>query len=140
MDAALSARAPAVLAELRQHEGRYTHHYVIPCRRVHPDDTLISMTADGRESWALGFFSYVGLTPEFSAYCRAVGLALTALHGARLHWGKYFPLSHAEAVASAYPGLARFRAHCVSYDPAGTFRSPEIAATLAFTGDPRSTG
>ena len=140
MEAALTARAPGALTELRQHEGRYTHHYVIPCRRVHPDETLISMTADGREAWALGFFSYAGLTPEFSAYCRAVGLALTALHGARLHWGKYFPLSHTEAVAAAYPGLARFRAHCDGYDPAGTFRSAEIAATLAFTGGPRSTG
>jgi hypothetical protein len=113
---------------------------VIPCRRVHPDDTLISMTADGGEAWALGFFSYAGLTPEFRAYCRAVGLALTALHGARLHWGKYFPLSHAEAIANVYPGLARFRAHCEGYDPAGTFRNAEIAAMLAFTGDPRSTG
>ncbi len=140
VEASLAARAPGALAELQRHAGRYTHHYVIPCRRVHPDDTLISMTADGREAWALGFFSYVGLTPAFSAYCRAVGLALTALHGARLHWGKYFPLTHAEAVADAYPGLARFRAHCAGYDPAGTFRGAEVEATLALTGDPRSTG
>jgi FAD/FMN-containing dehydrogenase len=140
IEASLAARAPGALAELRRHAGRYTHHYVIPCRRVHPDDTLISMTADGREAWALGFFSYAGLTPAFHAYCRAVGLALVALHGARLHWGKYFPLDHAEAVAGAYPGLARFHAHCADYDPAGTFHGAGIAATLALTGDPRSTG
>jgi FAD/FMN-containing dehydrogenase len=140
IETALAARAPGALAELQRHEGRYTHHYVIPCRRVHPDETLISMTADGREAWALGFFTYAELTPAFHAYCRAVGLALVALHGARLHWGKYFPLDHAEAVAGAYPGLARFHAHCAGYDPAGTFRSAEVAATLALTGAPRSTG
>ena len=140
VESELAVRAPDALTELRNHEGGYTHHYVIPCRRVHPDDTLISMTADGRESWALGFFSYAGITPAFTAYCRAVALALTARHGARLHWGKYFPLSHAEAGAATYPGLARFRAHCLGYDPGGTFRSPEIAAMLAFTGDPRRTG
>jgi FAD/FMN-containing dehydrogenase len=139
VETSLAARAPGALAELRAFAGRYTHHYVIPCRRVLPDDALISMTADGREAWALGFFSYAGVTPEFTAYCRAVGLALTGLHGARLHWGKYFPVSHAEAVASAYPGLARFRAECLRYDPSGTFRSAEVEATLALTGDPRST-
>jgi hypothetical protein len=136
VEAALAARAPAALEELRGSAGRYTHHYVIPCRRVLADDTLVSMVADGREAWAIGFFSYAGLTPGFQSYCRAVGMALVALHGARLHWGKLFPLTHAEAVRDAYPGLARFRAECARYDPRGTFRNPDVEATLGFTGAP----
>jgi hypothetical protein len=88
------------------------------------------MTADGRESWALGFFSYAGLTPEFSTYCRTVALALVALHDARLHWGKHFPLTHAEGVRDAYRHLAHFQELCLRYDPAGTFRGREVAAML----------
>jgi hypothetical protein len=130
VEALIARHAPGALADLGRNRGRYTHHYVIPCRRVLPDDTLISMTADGREAYALGFFSYRGLEPGFATYCRAVALALVSLHGARLHWGKHFPVTHDEAVRDAYPGLPLFRAVCRRYDPTGVFANDHVRATL----------
>jgi FAD/FMN-containing dehydrogenase len=130
VEALLATRAPGALVDLSRNRGRYTHHYIIPCRRVLPDDTLISMTADGREAYALGFFTYRGLEPGYATYCRAVALALIALYGARLHWGKYFPVTYDEAVRDAYPGLARFRELCDRYDSQGVFRNPWTRATL----------
>jgi FAD/FMN-containing dehydrogenase len=126
----LARHAPGALADLSRNRGRYTHHYVIPCRRVLADDTLISMTANEGEAYALGFFSYRGVEPGYATYCRAIALALVALHGARLHWGKYFPMSHEEAVRDAYPDLERFRAVRAKLDATDAFGTSHARATL----------
>jgi FAD/FMN-containing dehydrogenase len=130
VEALLARHAPGALADLGRNRGRYTHHYVIPCRRVLADDTLISMTANGREAYAIGFFSYRGLEPGYTTYCRAIALALVALHGARLHWGKYFPMTHEEAVRDAYPDLARFHAVRARLDAADAFGTAHTRAAL----------
>ena len=130
VEALLARHAPGSLADLGRNRGRYTHHYVIPCRRVLPDDTLISMTANGREAYALGFFSYRGVEPGYATYCRAIALALISLYGARLHWGKYFPVTHEEAVRGAYPDLERFHAVRAALDRTGVFGNEHTRATL----------
>jgi xylitol oxidase len=42
------------------------------------------------------------------------------LAGARLHWGKYFPIP-LEAAAAAYPRFAEFEDICRRYDPERRF-------------------
>jgi len=130
VEARIARHAPGALADLGRNQGQYTHHYFIPCRRVRADDTLISMTANGREAYALGFFSYRGLEPGFATYCRAIALALVSMYGARLHWGKHFPLAYEEAVRDGYPDLPRFRAICAQYDPTGAFANDHVRALL----------
>lgn len=132
VEALIATHAPGALVDLGRNRGRYTHHDVIPRRRVLADDTLISMTADGREAYALGFFSYRGLEPGYATSGRAIAIALIALCGARVHRGKYFPVTHEEAVRDAYPGLPRFRELCEHDDRGGVFRNRHAQTTLGF--------
>ena len=45
-----------------------------------------------------------------------------ALFGARLHWGKRYPLGAVET-AGMYPELPKFLQICRARDPAGNFRN-----------------
>jgi xylitol oxidase len=47
---------------------------------------------------------------------------MTRLFPARLHWGKYFPLSNLD-IEGVYPRLPEFRALCRQVDPNGVFRN-----------------
>ena len=47
---------------------------------------------------------------------------MNKLFGARLHWGKHFPLSAVE-IARLYPDLDTFRQICRNRDPDGVFRN-----------------
>jgi len=77
-------------------------------------------------------FNYRPGDPSFARYCRVLALCLTSLYGARLHWGKLFPLTH-EAVQRAYPGrLDQFRDICVRYDPDGVFRNAYAQRVVGF--------
>lgn len=58
----------------------------------------------------------------YYAMCSWCARALHALFGARLHWGKHYPLGATE-VFRMYPQLARFRELCRANDPAGVFRN-----------------
>jgi FAD/FMN-containing dehydrogenase len=116
-------------AELLGRRGSYTHHYPIAVRRVLADDTLISM-ASGEETWyAISFITYREPREAFLALDSFLARSMTRLFEARLHWGKYFPLTHAE-VAASYPGLAEFRAICRQVDPRGVFRNEFTNAML----------
>jgi FAD/FMN-containing dehydrogenase len=115
--------------------GSYTHHYPVSFRRVLPDDTLISMTAGGEGAYyATSFFTYLGERHRGGFYRLAAFLAqsLTGLYGARLHWGKYYPLQHAQ-IAHLYPRLEEFRQLCSRVDPGGVFRNAYAARVLGFT-------
>jgi xylitol oxidase len=57
--------------------------------------------------------------------------ALNRLYDARPHWGKYFPLHHAD-LARLYPRLADFRALCQRYDARGALRNRYVASVLGF--------
>ena len=43
--------------------------------------------------------------------------------GARLHWGKWFPLVAAAAVERNYPGMPEFKQVCSEFDPQAVFRN-----------------
>ena len=58
----------------------------------------------------------------YYAYCGFLARAFLHLFKARLHWGKHFPLEHAD-IAPLYPRLEEFRALCRRYDRAGMFRN-----------------
>ena len=53
------------------------------------------------------------------------------LFGARIHWGKWFPLDN-DIVRQQYPQLDRFREICNEFDPDGIFRNKFISRTMGF--------
>jgi xylitol oxidase len=119
------------LQELR---GTFTHHYAVTFRRVLPDDTLISMTAGADEPWyALSFITYVEPREPFLALGKFLLKSLIALYGARPHWGKYCPLSEADA-AALYPRLPDFRAICRRVDPHSIFQNDFTRRVLGSGG------
>jgi FAD/FMN-containing dehydrogenase len=122
-DIADSLKLIGMADELRQLHGSFTHHYPITFRRVLPDDTLISMTADAAEAWyAISFITYVEPRDRFFAMASFLARAMNRLFQARPHWGKHFPLSGAE-VERCYPQLLEFRSLCRQVDPQGVFRN-----------------
>jgi FAD/FMN-containing dehydrogenase len=121
-------------AELLRRRGSYCHHYPVAFRRVLADDTLISMSSGTGEAWyALSFISYVAPHDRFYALASFLARAMTRLFGARLHWGKHFPLSCAD-IESAYPHLEEFRQLCREVDPRGVFRNEYADRVLGFAG------
>jgi hypothetical protein len=111
---------------------RYTHHYPICIRRVLPDDTLISMASDSDEPFcAISFISYAAPAKRagFLRFAEFLAGSMLALFEARPHWGKFCPLSSAQA-DRLYPHLAEFRDICRSYDPRGRFSNDWSEKTL----------
>lgn len=121
--------------ELMDRRGGYTHHYAFFFRRVPAEDnTLISMTASSGEAFfSIGVFTYLppGKRQPYYVFCRWLGRSMHALLGARLHWGKHFPLAAAE-MAARYPELDRFRSLCQATDPRGVFRNRYAVRVLGF--------
>jgi FAD/FMN-containing dehydrogenase len=116
--------------ELLQLHGTFTHHYPIALRRVLPDDALISMSC-GNEVWyAISFITYREPRQPFLAMASFLARGMSRLFEARLHWGKYFPLTHVEVDAS-YLRLPEFRGLCRQVDPRGVFRN-EFAERVLF--------
>ena len=109
--------------ELLQRRGTFTHHYPITFRRVLSDDALISMSS-GAEGpyYAISFITYVEPRDRFLVLASFLARSTTRLFQARLHWGKFFPLSSLE-VERVYPSLPEFRALCRQVDPNGVFRN-----------------
>jgi len=128
-----------LLDELDQERGRYTHQYMICVRRILPDDTLISMTSGGEESWySLSFISYArpGDRAGFFSFAEQLGKTMAALFQARAHWGKYCPLT-SEEVERLYPNLPAFRRICQEFDPQGRFQNSWLKRTLFSPGTTR---
>jgi len=138
------------LIEEHDQKGLWTHHYPISFRRVGPDDTLISMTSgdrlDNGARYAISLFTYLPVERGFDAFANAVAKRMVRKHRARLHWGKYFPLSAAEACA-AYPGAHKFEEIRRSLDPGNAFWTDRLStlpasaaarATLAAAATPQS--
>jgi FAD/FMN-containing dehydrogenase len=105
--------------------GTYVQHYPFFFRRIEPDETLISMTSGAKEPYySISVFTY--LPPEqrapYYVYCGWLARAMNRLFGARLHWGKHFPLGALD-IARLYPELERFRQLCRDVDPNGVFRN-----------------
>jgi L-gulono-1,4-lactone dehydrogenase len=128
----------AVLADTGSDEviaakrGRYVHHYPLFCRRVLPDETLVSMTASVDEPmYSISIFTYdrPGRRDAYDAFCSFLAHSLLKLVNARLHWGKHFPFEHAD-IARLYPRLEEFRALCVAHDRNGVLRNGYTARVL----------
>jgi FAD/FMN-containing dehydrogenase len=113
--------------------GTYTHHYPICFRKVLRDDTLISMSSGDEPAWyAISLITYLEPRDEFYQFAAFLARSMHRLFGARIHWGKWFPLDAAETRAM-YPKLAEFRDVCHKYDPRGVFRN-EFVQRLIFSG------
>ena len=117
--------------------GTHVHHYPICIRRVLPDDTLLSMSSGhGREPedwYAVSLITYTEPRDPFLRVARFLATVLSRDLGARLHWGKWFPLGAAE-VARAYPGLAAFLAVRAEFDPDGVFSNDFLDEVLGGAG------
>jgi hypothetical protein len=121
-----------LLDELLAASGVYTHHYVICIRRVVPDNTLISMTADRTEdSYAISLISYARPHERagFFRFANFISRSMRMLFAARPHWGKYCPLTRYDASA-LYPQLPLFLRVCESVDPGHVFRNKWSEETL----------
>ena len=127
-------RKAGLYDDLMQHRGMYLHHYPLFFRHVLPDDTLVSMTSASSEPWySISFFTYdsPGNRGRYYAFCAWIAHALHANFGARLHWGKHYPLGAAEA-ARMYPNLEQFRMICRATDRGGVFRNDFTDKVVGF--------
>lgn len=118
-------RAAGLFDELMQGRGSYVHHYPALFRRVLPEDALVSMVAAAGEPWfSFSLFTYrpPGKRSDYYSVCSWFARAMHALFGARLHWGKHYPLGAVET-ARMYPQLERFKEICRANDPNGVFRN-----------------
>lgn len=119
-----TAEAPAVIRErlnasgqwpdVEPMRGAYLHHYPVCVRKVLPDETLISMTADTREPcYALSFISYQHPSRRdgFFRFAGVLATTMATLFDARPHWGKFCPLP-ADELRRLYPKLDQFAAIC----------------------------
>ena len=117
-------------AEIR---GSYTHHYPICVRRLRPDDTLISMASchgiEVQDWYAISLITLTEPRTEFQKVARLLAAVMAPRFGARLHWGKWFPLD-GSGVEGSYPGLGEFRAICEEHDPNGVFRNAFLGRVL----------
>jgi FAD/FMN-containing dehydrogenase len=123
--AAVGAQIHAILGEeVNTLRGTWTHHYPLLCRRILADETLVSMASAGappEPAWfSISFFTFLPFDERYARFCKAMARCLERLHGARQHWGKYFPLPFALASAS-YPRFRDYRELCLKYDPEGVF-------------------
>ena len=118
--------------------GSYVHHYPLFCRRVPPEETLISMTASIDEPmYSISIFTYdrPGRRDAYYAFCSFLAHSLLKLVNARLHWGKHFPLEYADIVR-LYPRLEEFRTLCVAHDRNGVLRNGYTARVLSLPPGP----
>lgn len=122
--------------------GTYVHHYPLFVRRVLPEDTMISTAAsiDG-PIYSISVFTYDGPSHRdaYYSFCSLLARALLKLVGARLHWGKHFPLHYAD-IAPLYPRLEEFRALCQRYDPDGVLRNAYTTHVLALPAGVQDAG
>ena len=119
--------------------GTYAHHFPICVRRVLPDDTLISMSSchgtEVEDCYAISLITYTEPREPFERVARLVATVLARGFGARLHWGKWFPLGGSD-VERMYPGLPSFRQVRDDFDPGGVFRNAFLKEHLAGGDEP----
>jgi len=121
--------------------GNYCHHYPICVRKILGDQTLISMASEifpGTDSgifetsaatqsdstawYSVSLISYQhpGQRESFRRFAKILAACVVQHFDARLHWGKYFPLSVFLA-RKHYPAMERFCRLRRVYDPNGRF-------------------
>jgi hypothetical protein len=133
-DLARRLRALDLYEALVQSSGTYVQHYPFFFRRLLPEDTLISMASSTAEPvYSISVFTYYPpeLRGEYYAFCSWIARCMSGLFGARLHWGKHFPVG-AESIARGYPKLDAFKQLCRSLDPNGVFRNDYTKRVIGF--------
>ncbi|MGH8056744.1 MAG: D-arabinono-1,4-lactone oxidase, partial [Candidatus Entotheonellia bacterium] len=75
-------------------------------------------------SYSISIFTYnrPGNRKAYYTFCSWLARCMSSLVGARLHWGKHFPLGAMET-ARAYPNLDTFKQMCANTDPGGVFHN-----------------
>lgn len=131
IDAPLRQKVEHAMGKVRT----YTHHYPITCRRVEPDDTLVSMTggvtspcgtrSGNGDYYTLSFFNYGIRYERFAAYCTVLAELLIDRCQARLHWGKFIPEDCRQLLRNTFPpgSFDEFERICDDHDPKGAFRN-----------------
>lgn len=112
--------------------GSYVLPYPIYCRRVLPEDTLMSMAASTDEPWfSISFFSYEAAEQRapYYALCLFAAKTLRQLAKVRLHWGKHVALQYPEMTEN-HPRFEEFRTICMAHDPNGVLRNDYTARVL----------
>ncbi len=108
--------------------GSYCHHYPVCFRRVLPDDTMMTSTAESDtasrdEDWyAISFISYHNPDERdgFFGFANFIGPLIAELFGGRCHWGKYNPLDR-DQNACLYSEMDAFKEVVNQFDPDGLF-------------------
>ena len=122
-------------AEFNAIGGTFSHHYPVCFRRILRDDTLISMASGQAEWWySISFITYVEPRDDFYRMATFLARSMRVLFGARIHWGKWFPLTATE-IESSYANLDRFREICRDHDPHGVFQNEFTSDKLSFSDD-----
>ena len=131
-------RALDVRDSFERIRGSYSHHYPICVRRVPPDDTMISMASchgmEEQDWYAISLITFTEPRLPFQNVARFLATTMARSLGARLHWGKWYPLE-AGQIEDSHPGLAPFRAICARFDPRGVFRNRFLDDTIFRTQD-----
>lgn len=85
---------------------------------------MISMASGSESYFSCSVFTYN--EPEdrkaYGDFCSWLARATHKMSGARLHWGKHFPLGASE-MANVYPELDKFKGLAQAVDPNGVFRN-----------------
>jgi hypothetical protein len=120
--------------------GSYCHHYPICIRKIHPDDTLISMASNiGLDSsleddcWysiTLTNYHRSAARKPFDQLATFLAISMSRLFGARPHWGKICPL-HPTELLKLYPSIDMFQELCTRIDAEGVFRNDWTATLLS---------
>jgi hypothetical protein len=136
LDPALAAAVDhaGLRAEVERLCGSYIQHYPIYFRRVLPDDTLISMTAQATEPYySMSLFTYLPARDHaaYNDFVRVLATLLARTCQVRPHWGKYCPLDAAD-LARLYPRLETFQQACAGVDPQGVFRNAYTRRVIGF--------
>ena len=134
----LAAALQCVRETVEQSRDFYTHHYAICVRKVLPDETLISMSsgrsstgASSEPSYAISLISYARPSERagFFQFADELSRQMVERFEARPHWGKYCPLTAAQA-ERLYPRLGEFQEICQQSDPAGAFCNDWTASVV----------
>lgn len=122
-----------MLKEVTSKRGLYVLHYTPFIRKVFPDDSLISMTANNETRYAIGLFTYQKeiLRGGYYDFTKTMAKVLCDLYDARLHWGKHFPLEHRD-IARLYPDMEKFKKICKEADPKGVFQNEFTKRVFSF--------
>jgi len=114
---------PQLLPLLQGLKGKYVLDYTMFIRKVFKDDTLMGMTSTGT-CYAMGFFTFYHEADRAGYYLFTKTLAkiLNQMFDARPHWGKHFPLTHADLI-KVYPDMEKFKSIAQHVDPKGVFQN-----------------